>query len=467
MKATKIMTIALSAALMSSCGLYKNYERPTDIHVDGIYGNAQNGGEQGLGDLQWRQIFTDPALQSLIEKTLAHNSNMLQADLAIQQAEAGLRCAKLAYIPSIAFAPSGTLSGGKIWNAGTETKLSLGKTYSLPLSASWQIGSIGGLRNSKKKAQTQLAQTQVVKDAIQTNLVANVANLYYTLCMLDEQKRISQENVQSWKLTVDQYRHLMSAGMANDMALASMESNYYAISTSVLDIEQSILEIENVLSALVGDAPGHITRGSIDTWRAPSVITTGVPLQLLSRRPDVRQAELELASAFYDKNIAKSKFYPSLTISGNAVWSNSSTSMGVLDPGSLIASAVASLAQPIFANGAIRAQYKISKLQMQSKTIAFQQSLLDAGQEVNTAMAAVKNAQAKKPLITQQVQACERALRQSDYVFREGGISNFNYLQVINAKTSLLSAQINEASNKLAEIQATINLYQALGGGVR
>ena len=466
MKAYKILTITLATALMSSCGVYKSYERPSSITAEGIYGDAQSGDSTGLGDIEWHQVFTDPTLQALIEKTLAQNTSMKQAALRIQEMQNNLKASRLAYAPSFAFAPSGTISGIIDPYNREQYKTFMGngasKAYSFPLSMSWQIDCFAKLRNSKKKAEVALESQKSVRQSVKTALIANVANLYYTLAMLDEQLRIARETSETWKQNVDMTKMLFDAGQANKASVASTEANYWAISANVLELEHSIKEVENAISTLCGETPSHIERGTLASFRAPAVCTTGMPIGLLSRRPDVKQAELALASAFYNKNIAKAAFYPSLNISANGQYTNSLTGVGIINPGGLILAAVASLTQPIFQNGKLRAAYKNSKAELEIATIGFQQTLLDAGSEVNNAMAAIHTSQAKKAYLANQVKSLEDAV---DATQKLWDLTSINYLQILTAQSSLLSAQLTQVANDYQLISSTIELYQALGGG--
>lgn len=454
-----IIKVAAFALLLSSCGLYKNYERPSNIISDGIYGDMQTAGDNSLGDLRWRDIFTDPALQALIERGLLQNSNMKNAELRIKEADYALQCAKLAYVPTFYFNPSGTIS--KIWDPYDRNTYSANKTYSLPVSLSWQIGSIGSLRNNKKKAEVTREQLRNAKQAIQAQLVASIASMYYTLCMLDEQLLLTKQTEENWGKYLQMQKQLMDAGQANTAAVASIEATYYSISTSVISIEDNIHAVTNALATLLGETSGHIERSSLASFRAPAVCSTGMPITILDRRPDVRDAEYKLAAAFYDKNIAKSSFFPQLTISAGGQFTNSAGA-GVINPGVLIANAVASLSQPIFANGRIRAQYKISKAEMEIATNDFQQAVIAAGNEVNAAMDDIYAARGKQELIDKQVEALTRALDATEKLYTNSGA---NYLNVITAQNSLLSAQMSQISNRMDIITGTIDLYQALGGG--
>lgn len=461
----KIFIFALTAALMSSCGLYKNYERPADIKTDGIYGDAQSGDESGIGDINWKQFFTDPALQTLIEKGLTHNTDMKNADLKIQEAQYALQCAKLAYIPSIYFNPSGTVS--KMFDPGDRSAYSgmtdgSSKTYSLPVAMSWQIGSIGNLRNNKKKADMTLLQLKNAKQAVQAALVANIASMYYNLAMLDEQLALTKQTKDNWELYLSMQKNLMDAGQSNLAAVSSIEATYYSMCTGVESLENNIRVMENTLGTLLGETASHVSRNALSSFQAPAIMNTGAPISILSRRPDVKTAELTLASAFYDKNIAKSAFYPSLTISATGQYTNSLGS-NVINPGMMIGAAVAGLTQPIFANGRIRAQYKISKAEMEIATNDFQQAVIAAGNEVNTAMANVNSAEAQKDFYTKQVNALTTALDATEKMYNSA--TGTNYLNVITAQNSLLQAQMSLISNRMEAISSTISLYQALGGG--
>ncbi len=459
MNKNSIISIAMTTLLLSSCALFRNYERPAEINTDGIYGDVQSGGEQSLGDIKWREFFTDPQLQVLIEKGLANNTDMKNADLKIQEVQYALKCAKLAYFPNIYFNPSGTVS--KAWDPYARNDYSTNTTYNLPATMSWQIGSLGSLRNAKKKAEVNVEQLKNAKQAVQAALVANIASMYYTLSSLDEQLALNQTTRDNWGTYLDMEKKLMNAGQANIAAVASIEATYHSMCTNVIAIEDNIKVIENSLGTILGETAGHISRGALSTFQSPSILATGAPIRILSCRPDVKAAELELASAFYEKNIAISSFYPSLNISATGQFTNS-LGGGAINPGIMIGNAVASLSQPIFSNGRIRAQYKISKAEMEVATNNFKQAIIAAGNEVNTAMVELKGAEDQKELIGKQVTSLETALEATQKLY---ALSSTNYLNVITAQNSLLTAQMSQIKNRMDAINATIDLYQALGGG--
>ena len=259
-----------TAALLSSCGLYKSYERPADIQTDGLYrsDNTQSSDSLGLASFAWREIFTDPQLQTLIERGLAQNTNLRSAQLQIEQSEASLKAAKWAYIPSLAFAPQGSLAGVD-WGKATQT-------YTIPVSASWQIDIFGSLHNAKKRAQAQLENSQAYKQAVQSQLIAAIANYYYSLAMLKDQLAISQETEKLWKVNVETTRALMNAGQSNMAAVSQTEANYYSICTQITDLKQQISDLENEFSALLGEAPQKYAIGSMNNWKVPARMSAGI-----------------------------------------------------------------------------------------------------------------------------------------------------------------------------------------------
>lgn len=451
-----IMTIT-ATALLSSCGLYKSYERPTDIKTDGLYKTVITNEQDSLGlaIYSWKEIFTDPNLQILIEKGLEQNTNLNNARLQIEQAEAVLKAAKWAFIPGFAFAPQGSLAGVD-WGKASQT-------YTIPVAASWQIDVFGGLLNAKKRAKAQLENSEAYKQAVQSQLVSAIANYYYSISMLKEQLALSLQTEKLWKENVKTTQALMEAGQSNKAAVSQTEANYYSICTQIADLKDEIIILENEFSALLGDAPQKYTIGSLNNWVSPQGISTGIPAIALSNRPDVKMAEQQLAIAYYATNESRAAFYPAINLSGAIGWTNQLGS-AIVNPGKWIWNAAASLTQPIFQNGRLRAQYKISKAQQEQAKNSFQQKLLDAGTEVNNALTKVQTSIEKDELYGKQVSALETAVKSTQALMMN---SSTNYLQVLTAQQTLLSAQMAQISNKFSQIQATIELYQALGGGTK
>ena len=450
----EILIIIVAAFALNSCGIYTKYKPVIEVPED-LYGEevAASDSTDNLGNLGWREVFTDPYLRELIEQGLQSNTDLQSAQWRVKEVEATLMSAKLAFLPSFALAPQGTVSS---FDGGKATQ-----TYSVPVTASWELDIFGRMRNAKSQAKALLEQSHDYRQAVRTQLIASIANVYYTLLMLDEQLAISERTRQSWKETVDATRALMDAGLANEAAVSQMEATYYSISTSLLDLKEQINQVENSLALLLAETPRRYERGKLADQQLPEDVAVGVPMQMLSNRPDVRAAERSLEQAFYVTNQARAAFYPSIVLSGSAGWTNSAGSM-IVNPGKFLASAVGSLTQPLFNKGQIMAQYRIAKAQQEEASLSFQQALLNAGSEVNDALVACQTSKAKTVLFEKQIQSLEKALESTSLLMEHGTTT---YLEVLTARQSLLSAQLSQTANRFTEIQSVINLYQALGGG--
>lgn len=440
---------------MYSCGIYSKYKPQTEV-PKGLFGAADTlvaSDTASLGNLSWRSMFTDPQLQALIEKGLQNNTNLQTAHLKVQEAEAALMSSRLSYLPAFALAPEGAISS---FDHGRATK-----TYSLPITASWEVDIFGRLTNAKRRSKAAYLQSQEYAQAVQTQLIAGIANSYYTLLMLDAQYEIAKSTEASWQESVRTTRAMKGAGMVTEAALAQTEATYFQIRTTLLDLEEQIEKVENALSLLLADVPQRIQRGRLDAQHFPEKVSVGVPLQMLSRRPDVKSAELALAQAFYTTNAARSAFYPSLVLGGSLGWTNSAGAY-ITNPGKLLATAFGSLTAPLFNKGMNRAQLKIAKAQQEEARLNFTQTLLNAGSEVNDALTQYQMAVEKSAWYEKQVQSLLTAEKSTRLLMQH---SNTTYLEVLVAQQTLLNAQLTQVSNQFARIQGIINLYQALGGG--
>lgn len=450
-----IIVAAAVIATMSGCHIYRAYERPDAASIaDSIYRHQVAPEDTAsLASLSWEQLFTDTHLQELIRYGLDNNTDLNVARLKVKEAEALLMTSRLSYLPSVTLTPEGSI-----------TKTGDGdpsKKYNLAASAEWEIDLFGKLLNAKRGAQAALEQSDAYQQAVQTQLVATIANSYYTLLVLDEQLQITRKTAETWTESLRTMKALKRAGQTTEMAVAQTEAAKLSVDASLISIEQQISEMENSLSALLGKAPEAIVRGKLDEQVFPDSLSTGVPLQLLGRRPDVRQSEAQLAVAYYATNSARSAFYPSITLGGSAGWTNSAGS-AVTNPGQWLLSAVGSLVQPIFNKGKNIANLKIAKAQQEEALLMFRQSLLDAGTEVNDALVQWQAARKRIELDKQQASSLKSALRSSELLMKH---SSQNYLEVITARQSLLQAELNTVTDRFEEIQGVINLYHALGGG--
>ena len=457
----KIIFPLISVALLTSCGLFKNYKRPETFAnvTENIYRDTtsmtavlETADTANFGNTPWREVFTDPKLQALIEKVLVSN-DMQKADMNIEKAKAYLTISKLAYIPSLVFAPSGELTSIDHSKAV--------QTYTLPISASWNIGSFGSLQNAKKYAKSNLFMAKAAKQATQTALIAAVAQMYYTLQMLDEQYTTAFETSKLWEKNVEAMKAMKEAGMVNNAAVAQASANYHTLCATLPTLQNSIRQTENALCVLLAEAPHAIDRNTFGTYDFPESMQVGIPVQLLSNRPDVRIAEAQLAAAFYNVNIARSKFYPSITISGVAGWTNNVGA--VVNPGKLLLNAAASLAQPLFMNGQLVANLKVSKLDYEAAALDFHDAVLKAGAEVSNALSDFQTAHLQQQEREKQVQALETATEETLLLFQHSNTTT--YLETLTAQQGLLSAKMSLITDKYNKLNAGINLYKALGGG--
>ncbi|WP_018668936.1 efflux transporter outer membrane subunit [Bacteroides gallinarum] len=455
----KIITLVCATALLSSCHIYKSYDRPEDITVEGLYRDTVVGGDTlaadtaNFGNLPWKEVFTDAQLQTLIEQALANNADLRSAALNVKQAQAALMSARLAYAPTLSLSPQGTVSS---WDKGKATQ-----TYSLPVTASWQIDLFGQLLNPKRKAQVSLKQTQFYEQAVQTQVIANVANMYYTLLMLDRQLQISEATCDILKRNLETVEAMKDAAMTNSAAVEQSRTAYAQVLASLPDIRQSIRETENALCLMLNQPAQSIARGTLEAQELPAEFSTGIPLQLLSNRPDVKAAEMSLAASYYDTNSARAAFYPQITLSGSAGWTNSAGS-AIVNPGKLLASAIGSLTQPLFYRGANIARLKQAKAQEEQAKIQFQTTLLQAGNEVSNALYQYQMTSDKAVSREIQVNSARKAAEDTKELFNLG---TSTYLEVLSAEQSYLSAQLSEVTDTFDRMQAVISLYQALGGG--
>lgn len=441
-----------AVCLMTGCSIYKPYSRP-EVQTEGLYRDLEETRDTAsIATLGWRNLFSDKNLQALIEKGLERNTNLRVAHIRVKAAEAVLMNARLSYLPSVVLAPDGSISG-------TEGAKAI-KTYNLAASASWEIDLFGKVTNAKREALAALEGSRAYRQAVETQLIATIANSYYMLLMLDRQLIISEQTLITWKETEHSIEALKRAGKSNDAAVLQAKANRLALEASVVSIRKSIRETENVLSALLADTSHDIMRGALQKQQFPDTLSAGLPVQLLANRPDVRQAEWNLAQAYYATNAARSAFYPSLTLSGSTGWTNNVGGV-VVNPGSWLFSAVGSLMQPLFNKGTNIANLRQAKARQEEALLLFQQSLLDAGKEVNNALTRWQSARIRIDYVNQQIMTLQEAVRKTELLMQH---TSTNYLEVLTARQRLLEAELTQAQDKFEEIQGVIDLYHAVGG---
>ena len=459
----KIMICMTATLLLSSCGLYNKYDRP-DVVADGIVrdpvalnGSLQAEDDESFGNLPWCQLFTDPQLQALIQQGLEKNPDLLNAALNVQIVNEALKCARLAFLPSIALTPQGTIA-----TLQTDPSVTT-KSYQVPVSASWSVDLFGNLLNAKRSAQMQLMATKDYQVAAQCGIVTGIANLYYTLLMLDRQVEIVNDMEQLTKETWEkmQFMHENRVGYRST-AVQSAEAAYYSVQAQKVDLLRQIRETENALSLLIAQPAQTISRGRLADQSLPSQFATGVSINLLNNRADVHAAEMALAQCFYDVQQARSRFYPSITITGTGAFTNNN---GLINPGKMLWSAVGSLVQPIFQHGQFVAGLKVAQMQYEQKYNTWQNTVLKAGNEVSNALVSYNSSAEKATLDSKRVAVLKQNVEDTKKLMESS--SNTTYLEVISAQSSLLNAEISEVTDQFNKMQAVVNLYQALGGGAK
>lgn len=403
-----IVVAACMVSMLTGCGIYTKYRQP-ETNTDGLFGALPEEVDttSSLADLKCEELFTDASLRKLITRALEANTDLNVARLKVEEARASLSAAKQAYLPSAQLDPEGALSS---FDGSKPTK-----TYSLGASASWELDFFGKLTNAKRRERAALEQSEAYRQVVQTQLIATVAESYYTLLMLDEQVAVTAETVESWKEYIRSLKALMRAGQADRATVNQAEASRLDAEASLLNLKQQVTETENTLCALLFWTPQPIARGTLGEVDFPESLSVGVPLNLLANRP-----------------------------------------------GAWLLQAVGSLVQPLFQRGQLMANLKISKAQQEEALLQFQQTLLDAGAEVNNALSQWQTARQKTVLDREQVAHLKDALRDTELLMEHG---TTNYLEVLTARQSLLAARLSLVSDRNAEIKSVITLYHALGGG--
>ena len=472
MKKLSVFFVAAAVSfLLTGCGIYSKYEQKNEVPTDAFgttqdINDASNG--NSLATMSWREFFTDPVLQSLIDMVLTHNTDLNSARIAVEKSEASLKMARMAYLPSLYFSPQGTLAkfDDNPWS----------KTYNLPLQLSMDVDVFGSLTNKKRAAKAVLLQAQMREEAIRTNLISTTAQQYYMLQVLDRQLEILTQTDSLWNASLETQKTLWENGKAYSTAVNQMESSYLNVKAQIVDTRRNIRATENAICRLLAVAPQHVNRNK---WGSSALhhpdakgntgqrmfdtqfLKIGIPASMLELRPDIRMANHALEEAFYNTQAARSAFFPSITLNGTGGWTNSAGG-AVVNPGKLLLNFVGSLTQPIFARGRLKANLKINQLTEEDLLQRYAQTVVDAGNQVNEAMADCEAAREKHQFYNRQVEVLHEAYIGTHELMDNGKAS---YLEVLTAQESLLNAQLSEAMNMYKGAQAVIALYIALGGG--
>ena len=433
--------------LLPGCNLYKKYESSATVQ-ENIMGDVVNPQDTtSIGDMGWRDVFKDPLLQRLIETAWANNTNVRTAQLTIEQAQNEVMSAKWGYAPTLALGPSASYN----YQGGA------GGSYAVqvPVRASWQLGIFGQNRSKVRSAKARLAYDEDYRQAVQVELAANVASLYYNLVMLDRQLEISEATEKLYQESYNTTQALFQAGVYNSPAVHEMQASLEALRADIVSLRYGIATTEASLCLLLAEPPHRIERSAFGAFEMPEQLHVGLPIRLLAARPDVRMAERNMEIAYYGTQQARQSFYPSLSLDG--LFGVAGTFSAV----NIIGQAVGSLTQPILQGGQLRAQLRNAQAEQEKARLQFVQTLYDAGSEVYKYKRAIETAEEKSGHIGIRVNALQEAFAATTELMNNGSTT---YLEVLTAQESLLSAQLTQVENQYEMVRALISLYTALGG---
>ncbi|MFH6998748.1 efflux transporter outer membrane subunit [Flavobacterium sp. FlaQc-57] len=460
----KYILLVVAAALLSACSITKKYERPSTISTDKLYRDQASADSTTIANMPWQTVFKDQKLNALIQKGLDQNLNLKNAIENIVQARATLRQTKLAYYPTLNFDANATRNkqskAALNFPAGININ-TLTTTYKLGLSTSWEADIWGKLSSSKRAALATYLSTDAAKQAVQTQLISDIANNYFLLLSYDKQLEITKATLESRIKNVEVIKALKEGAIVTGASVVQSEANQHAAEVLIPDLKRSIRETENVLNILLGQASGPIERGTLSDQVIPEKIAIGLPAQLLENRPDVRQAEFNFRTAFETTNMAKTYFYPSLTLTASG--GLSTLELKNFFDQSIFYSIIGGLTQPIFNQGLNRERLTNAQSRQVQAFNTFQQSLLVAGQEVSNALYAYEMAVAKEDSREKQIEALEKAVDFTQQLLEYSSATN--YTDVLTSEQNLLAAQLSGVNDNLQKLQAVVDLYRALGGG--
>lgn len=465
----KILLGLIIPIVLTSCQMMNKYQSP-EVNAENLFRDENPYDTTTIASIPWRDYFEDVYLQAYIDEALQNNFDMLIATERIKQAEAVLGMARAAYFPDIAL--NAQVQQDRLSNADPLTGIPKKKdvlgyhkeSYSLGIVASWELDIWGKMNRQSKAKYAEMLNSYAGRNLIQTSLISNIANTYYSLLALDEQLQVTNDMIKLMEKSLVTTEALKEAGMANGAAVEQTKAALYNVQSSVPDLESNIRQLENALSIILGRTPGAIERSSLGGQIIPAELAHGVPVQMLAHRPDVQQAELSFRSAFELTHAARASFYPSLTLSSGIV--GFSTTNGLkkfFKPENIFASIVGGLTQPLFARKQLTTQLKVAKADQQIALLTFEKTVLEASQEVSDIIYTYDSSLRKNKSRDKEVESLNKAV---DYTRQLLLAGDANYLEVITAQQNLLQAQISRINDKLQQLQASSDLFRALGGGV-
>ena len=460
-KLSKPLLLIVVAITMQSCFVAKDYTRPELEETDHLFRTDNLPADSlSMADISWKDLFSDSYLQQYINEGLQNNLDIRTAIQQILVTEAYLKQGKAGYLPTVSATAQMThqeLSG----NSQFGSLFSSLDQYELSGSLSWEADIWGKIRSNKRASEATYLQSVAAHKAVKTQLIASIATTYYQLLALDAQLKVTEQTVAAADSSVVTIKALKDAGQANQVAVDQNIAQYNNAKALLVDIKATIFKTENALNLLLGRSSQPIQRGSLENQNFDSDIKVGVPATLLSNRPDVIASEYGLINAFELTNVARSNFYPSLTLTANSGFQSLELDQ-LLNANSLFATLVGGLTQPIFNQRRIKTQHEVAKAQQEQALLAFKNTLLTAGNEVSNALYDYEAETEKFEYRQNEVEALRNAESNSEELLKNGYA---NYLDLLTARQSALSAELNLIDNKLQQMLSVINLYEALGGG--
>jgi multidrug efflux system outer membrane protein len=461
-KIYKVVLPVLVALVMQSCFTAKTYERP-NVKTDNLYRMDKASTDTiSLGDVSWNDLFTDPILQEHINKGLQNNLDIRIAVQNIAASEAYMKQGKAGYFPSIGIGTDWThqeLSRNSQF--GTIVPNTTTDQYQVTGNLSWEADIWGKIRSNKRATSASYLQTLAAKQAVQTELIANIARTYFQLMTLDAQLQIVDSTLINRFESIEVIKALKESGSVTEVGVRQTEAQMYATQLIKEDLQNSIVILENAFNIVLGESPKKVNRSTFDNQNITADVTVGIPAFLLRKRPDVIAAEYNLISNFEMTNVARSEFYPSLKITATGGL-QSIDIQKLFSANSLFVNLVAGLTQPLFNKRQIKTRFEVAKASQEKAYLEFQKTLLVAGREVSDALQNYSNETTKLQIRKKQVQALKSAAGFSDELLKYGLV---NYLEVLTAKDQALNTELKLIDNHYNQYDSIISLYRALGGG--
>jgi len=450
------IALLLSTLVLAACKVIKPYRRPDNVAGNGLYRDTTITDTTSIANIPWRQFFADSLLQNLIEEGMRNNLDIGIAVARIHEAEANFRQSKEAFYPSLLANADGSLQK----NPGVPSS----QTYEAYLSSSWQVDIWGKLRSTKKAELAALLQSDAYRRDVQTQLVASIATDYYALQAYDEQLRITLATVENRREDVTTTQALKDADVLTGAAVMQSQAGLYSVEVTIPDIRQNIRQTEDAICVMLGRNPGPIARDSLYDTPVNTDLRMGLPVQLLANRPDVQEAEFQLRNAAELTNVARTYFYPALTITGEGGLS-SNTLAQFFNASALFGNIIGGLTQPIFQNGLNRQRLEVAKGQQQEYLLTFEKTILTAGQEVSDALFNYQTATDKTTTRAKEIHFLQKSVDYTKELMRAD--AKANYTDVLTSEQNLLAAQLEGVDDRLQQLQAVATLYTSLGGGWR